>query len=62
MKFYQGFIGLLIAGTGLVFAALTFFIHWIANLAMLGLGITILALDAFAFLVWFINWKYYPEN
>jgi len=61
VKFYQAFFGLLGVGMGLIYAALNFFIHAIANTAMLFLGIALLLLDAFAFLVWFVNWRYYPE-
>lgn len=62
MKFYQGFLGLIVIGAGLIYAALNFFIHAIVNTALLVLGIVLLALDAFAFLVWFVNWRYYPEK
>ena len=62
MKFYQAFIGLLAASIALVYAGLNVFIHGIANAAMIGAGILLLALDVFAFLVWFVNWKYYPET
>lgn len=62
MKFYQGFLGLVAIGTGLIYAATNVFIHSIANALMFVVGIFLLALDAFALLVWFVNWKYYPEK
>ena len=62
MKFYQGFLGLIAIGAGLIYAAMNVFIHTIANALMFSLGVFLLALDAFAFLVWFVNWRYYPEK
>jgi hypothetical protein len=62
MKFYQGFLGLIAVGSALIYAAMNFAIHAIANTLMLAAGIALLALDAFAFLIWFVNWKYYPES
>ena len=62
MKFYQGFIGLLGIASGLIYAALNFFVDFLVNGILLALGILILALDVFAFLVWFVNWRYYPET
>lgn len=62
MKFYQGFLGLTAIAVGLIYAGLTFFVHAIANATMVLAGIILLALDVFAFLVWFVNWKYYPES
>ena len=62
MKFVEAFIGLMALGIGMVFAAFHFVTHWAMQAAMLaGAGI-IIALDVFALLVWFVNWKYYPEG
>lgn len=62
MKFVEGFFALMAVAAGLIFTALNFVTHWILEAAMLaGAGI-IIALDVFALLVWFVNWKYYPEN
>ena len=62
MKFYQGFLWLLGISAGLIFTAMNWFIGTVANAALLIAGVAILALDVFAFLVWFVNWKYYPEE
>jgi len=61
MKFIEGFFGLLAISIGIIFAALHFVVNWFMQTAMIvGAGI-IIALDVFALLVWFVNWKYYPE-
>jgi hypothetical protein len=62
MKFYQGFLGILLFSIGLIYAALSIFIHFVVNALMMAAGILLLALNAFAFLVWFVNWRYYPDS
>ncbi len=62
MKFIEGFFALMAVAAGLIFAALNFVMHWVLEIVMLvGAGI-IIALDVFALLVWFVNWKYYSEK
>ena len=62
MRFFQGFFALLAIAAGMLFAAFNFVLNELLHIAMLaGAGI-ILALDVFAFLVWFVNWRYYPES
>ena len=47
---------------GLIFTAFNFVMNWLLQTVMLiGAGI-IIALDVFALLVLFVNWKYYPEG
>ena len=62
MKFVEGFFALMAVAEGLVFTALNFVMHWVLEVAMLSAAGIIIALDVFALLVWFVNWKYYPEN
>ncbi len=62
MKFIQGFFALLAISLGMIFAALSIVMHWFLETAMIVGGAVILALDAFALIVWFVNWKYYPEK
>ena len=61
MKFLQGFLAVLAVAIGMIWAAFNVVVHVIANFAMLAFGIVILAIDLFALLVWFVNWRYYPE-
>lgn len=62
MKFVEAFIALMAVAAGLIFIVFNFVTHWILEIVMLtGAGI-IIALDIFALLVWFVNWKYYPEQ
>ena len=62
MNFIQGFFVLLAIAIGIIFAAFNFIVNWFLQTVMLvGAGI-IIALDVFALLVWFVNWKYYPEQ
>jgi len=61
MRFIQGFFGLMALGIGMVFAALNIVMGWLAQAAMLWGAAALIAIDIFAFLVWFVNWKYYPE-
>jgi len=62
MKFIEGFFALMAVAAGLIFAAFNFVVHELLHLAMLaGAGILI-ALDVFAFLVWFVDWRYYSEK
>jgi len=62
MRFFEGFFALLAIAAGMIFAAFTFVVSQLLHIAMLvGAGV-ILALDIFAFLVWFVNWRYYSEG
>lgn len=62
MKFIQGFFGLLAISVGMIYASLNMVMHWFLQTSMLvGAGI-IIALDVFALLVWFVNWRYFPEE
>jgi len=62
MKFIQGFLGLLALSIGMIFAAAHVFVDWVAQAGMFLGAAIIIALDVFALLVWFVNWKYYPEQ
>ncbi len=62
MRFLEGFFGLLAIGIGMIFAALNLVMHWLAQAAMLAGAGAIITLDVFALLVWFVNWRYYPEG
>ncbi len=62
MKFIEGFFALMAVATGLIFTALNFVMHWILEITILAAAGVIIALDVFALLVWFVNWKYYPEG
>jgi len=62
MKFLQGFFALLAIGIGMIAASFAFVMHWFLEMAMLAGAAAIIALDVFALLVWFVNWKYFPEN
>ena len=62
MKFIEGFFALLALSLGMIFAAMHLVMHWFLEAAMFTGGIVILALDTFALIVWFVNWKYYPEE
>jgi hypothetical protein len=62
MKFIEGFFALLAIAVGMIFAAMHFVMNWFLGTAMIAAGSVIIALDAFALIVWFVNWKYYPEE
>ena len=62
MKFYQGFLGLLALGTGLVYTATTYVIHTLVNSIMYFGGFTLIGLDALALAIWLVNWKYYSSD
>ena len=62
MKFIEAFFALMAVAAGLIFAAFNFVMHWFLEIAMLAGAAIIIALDVFALLVWFVNWKYYPEK
>jgi len=62
MKFYQGFLGIGAIAAGLIYASMTLIAHFVLSPVMLVAGIGLLSLDVFAGLVWFVNWKYYPES
>lgn len=62
MRFIEGFAALMAFSTGMIFAALNFAMDWLAQAAMLAGAAVLIALDVFALLVWFVNWKYYPEK
>jgi hypothetical protein len=62
MRFVEGFVALLAVSGGMIFAALHFAMDWLAQAAMFFGAAAIIALDFFALLVWFVNWKYYPEK
>jgi len=62
MKFVEAFFALMAVAAGLIFTAFNFVMNWLLQTVLLiGAGI-IIALDVFALLVWFVNWKYYPEG
>lgn len=62
MKFIEGFFALMAVAAGMIFIAFDLIVNWLLQTVMLiGAGI-IIALDVFALLVWFVNWKYYPEK
>ena len=58
MKFVEGFIALFAVAAGLMFAAFNFVAQGILHFAMLAGASLIIALNVFALLVWFVNWKY----
>jgi len=62
MNFVQGFLALLAVAVGMVYAGLNLVMHWILQIGMLAGAAAIIALDVFALAVWFVNWKYYPEE
>jgi len=62
MRFVEGFFALLAVSVGMIFAAFGIVMHWLLQTAMLVGAAAIIALDVFALLVWFVNWRYYPEN
>jgi len=62
MRFIEGFVALMALSAGMIFAALNFVMDWLAQTAMLAGAVVLIALDVFALLVWFVNWKYYPEK
>lgn len=62
MKFIEGFFVLMALSGGMIFAALNLVMDWLAQAAMLAGAAILIALDVFALLVWFVNWKYYPEK
>jgi fatty acid desaturase len=62
MKFFQGFLALLAIAGGMLFAAFNVVMHELLHIAMLAGGTLLLGLDLFAFAVWFVNWRYYPEG
>jgi len=61
MKFLQGFLALLAVGSAVLYAAFNYMVEGLLHLGMLAMGGLIVALDVFALLVWFVNWRYYPE-
>ena len=61
MKFFQGFLALLAVASAVFYAAFSFIAEGLLHLGMLAAGGLIVALDVFALLVWFVNWRYYPE-
>ncbi|MCX6798643.1 MAG: hypothetical protein NTW59_00930 [Candidatus Diapherotrites archaeon] len=62
MKFFQGFFALLAIAGAIFYAAFNFIAEGIAHAAVIAAGGFVLALDIFAFAVWFVNWRYYPEK
>lgn len=62
MKFIEAFFALMAIAAGLIFTALNFVMHWFLEITILAGAAIIIALDVFALLVWFVNWKYYPEQ
>lgn len=62
MRFIEGFFTLLAIAVGMVFAAFSFVVQGLLHIAMLAGAGLIIALDVFALLVWFVNWKYFPEE
>ncbi len=62
MRFFQGFFALLAIAAGLIYAAFSFVVQELLHVAMLVGAALIIALDIFAFLVWFVDWRYYPEE
>jgi hypothetical protein len=62
VRFIEAFLGLMALGIGMLFAAFHFVMHWLAQAAMLWGAAVLIALDVFALLVWFVNWRYYPEK
>lgn len=62
MRFANAFVALMAVSAGMAFAALNFVMDWLAQAAMLAGATILIALDAFALLVWLVNWKYYPER
>lgn len=62
MKFIEAFIALMAVAAGLIFTSFNLVMNWLLQTTMLvGAGI-IIALDLFALLVWFVNWRYFPEE
>jgi hypothetical protein len=62
MRFIEGFVALMALSAGMIFAALNFVMDWLAQATMLAGAAILIALDVFALLVWFVNWRYYPEK
>ncbi|MBN2067793.1 MAG: hypothetical protein JW744_04965 [Candidatus Diapherotrites archaeon] len=62
MKFFEGFFALLAIAAGMLFAAFNFVLHQLLHASMVVGAAAIIALDIFAFLIWFVNWRYYPEG
>ena len=62
MKFYQGFLGILAIGSGLIYTAMNYAIHTLVNTAMLFSGLALLSLNAIALAIWLVNWKYYSSD
>ncbi len=61
MRFFEGFFALIAVSAGMIVAAMSIVMHWLLQAAMLWSAGILIAIDIFAFLVWFVNWKYYPE-
>ncbi|MFA5763381.1 MAG: hypothetical protein WC915_01055 [archaeon] len=55
------FIPFLIIGISTIYVAFTFNIEFIFKIILGIIGLVALAIDAFALLVQYINWKYYKE-
>ncbi|MFH1240588.1 MAG: hypothetical protein V1672_05230 [Candidatus Diapherotrites archaeon] len=62
MKFYQGFLGVLALGAGLMYTAMNYAIHTLVNTAMYFGGVALLGLDVLALAIWLVNWKYYSSD
>jgi len=62
MRFVEGFLALFAIAVGMAFAAFNFVMSWFMQTAMLVGAGAIIVLDVLALLVWFVNWRYYPEN
>ena len=62
MKFIEGFFALLAIAFGMIFAAFGLVMHWLTQTAILLGAAAIIVLDVFALLVWFVNWRYFPES
>jgi len=62
MKFIEAVVGMLALSGGMIFATFHFVMHWLVETAMLLGAAALIALNVFAILVWFVNWKYYPEG